>query len=156
MKEIILLLAEVVNHIHDVLLFTTEKLGFQLTDKDLHFWIMGLLGIFTFFIVYKGFKYVEKLKWSTGIFSFVYTFTIMVVIVFAIEIQQAITQRGNMEFADAAIGLWGFLVFFMVYAILASALYFFTLLMKKRKGGPLEEENAPASSRKFRSRAYQK
>lgn len=157
MKEIILFLAEVVNRIHDVLLFTTEKLGFHLTDKDLHFWIMGLLGIFTFFIVYKGFKYFEKLKWSTAIFSFIYTFTIMVVIVFAIEIQQAITQRGNMEFADAAIGLWGFLVFFMVYAILAIALYFCTLWMKNRKGATLREENAPeSSSRKFRSRAYQK
>lgn len=107
--------------------------------------------------MYKGFKYLEKLTWSTAIFSFIYTFTIMVVIVFAIEIQQAITHRGNMEFADAAIGLWGFLVLFMVYAILAIALHFCTLLMKKRKEGTPGKENEPgSSSRKFRSRAYQK
>lgn len=157
LKEIILFLAEIVNLIHDILLFATEKLGFQLTDKDLHFWIMGLLGIFTFFIVYKVFKYLDKLAWSTALFSFIYTFTIMVVIVFAIEIQQAITNRGNMEFIDAAIGLWGFLVFFAVYAILAAGLYLFTVFTKKRKVDTFEEENlAGSSSRKFRSKTYQK
>ena len=54
-------------------------------------------------------------KWSITAISFIYTFTVIVVIVFAIEIQQKITGRGNMEFLDAVIGLWGFLLFFGIY-----------------------------------------
>jgi len=41
--------------------------------------------------------------------------TFMFVLVFAIEIQQALTNRGNMEFIDAIIGLWGYIIFFLVY-----------------------------------------
>ncbi len=39
----------------------------------------------------------------------------VVIIVFAIEIQQHITGRGKMDFIDAVVGLWGFLVFFAAY-----------------------------------------
>jgi hypothetical protein len=112
MKEVIKILAEVVNQLHDMIMHAFSRMGFQLSDKDLHFWIMGFIGIFVFFFVYLAFKLMETLKWSTAIFSFIYTFTVMVVLVFAIEIQQAITNRGNMDFVDAVIGLWGFLVFF--------------------------------------------
>ncbi|MDQ7864204.1 hypothetical protein RCO48_33245 [Peribacillus frigoritolerans] len=63
---------------------------------------------------------IARMRFGITILSFLYTFTVMVVLVFAIEIQQALTSRGNMEFQDAAIGLWGFIVFFMVFAILSS------------------------------------
>ena len=102
MKEIVIILAEIVNDIHDIL---TDMFGLHMTDKQLHFWIIGIIGMVTFFMVYFFFKIIEKMKWSTTILSFVYTFTVMVVLVFAIELQQAITNRGNMEFADAVAGL---------------------------------------------------
>ncbi|MDL4839579.1 hypothetical protein [Aquibacillus rhizosphaerae] len=133
MKEVIKVLAEIVNSTHDLLIVIFNNLGFQLTDKALHFWIIGFIGIITYFIVYACFKILEKLKWSTTFFSFIYTFTIMLVLVFAIEIQQAITNRGNMEFADAVIGLWGFLVFFIVYALIAIIVYLIIHYVKKRK-----------------------
>ena len=123
MREIVIQLADIVNTIHDVLV---NIFGFHMTDKELHFWVIGIIGMATFFVVYFFFKLLEKLKWSTGLFSFVYTFSVMVVLVFAIELQQAITNRGNMEFADAVMGLWGFLVFFAVYAIIAAIFYFIT------------------------------
>lgn len=153
MKEIILLLADIVNWFHDVLIIVFIKLGFQLTDKDLHFWLIGILGLVTFFAVYGSFKFLEKMRWNITILSFIYTFTVMVVFVFAIEIQQAITNRGNMEFADAAIGLWGFLVFFFVYAVLAFIVYLAASYLKKRKSKPImeTEETAP---RKYRSQHY--
>ena len=55
----------------------------------------------------------------------------MVVLVFAVEIQQAYTQRGNMEFADAVMGLWGFIVFFAVYAVIGIIGYFIYKAFKK-------------------------
>ncbi len=47
--------------------------------------------------------------------SFIYTFTVLVVFVFAIEIEQKLTGRGNMEFQDIVEGLWGFIVAFAIY-----------------------------------------
>lgn len=131
MKEIVIILAEIVNNIHDIL---TDIFGMTMTDKELHFWIMGFIGMGTFFVVYFFFKLLERMKWSTTIFSFIYTFTIMIVIVFAIELQQAITNRGNMEFADAVMGLWGFIVMFFIYAVIALVIYLIVkYFINKRK-----------------------
>lgn len=127
MKEAIIFLAEIVNNIHDMI---NDIFGTNMTDKQLHFWVIGIIGIITFFVVYFCFKLVAKLKWNIAILSFIYTFTVMVVLVFAIELQQAITNRGEMEFADAVAGLWGFLVFFMAYAVVATIVY---ILMNSRK-----------------------
>ena len=129
MKDIIIVMAGVVNNIHDSL---NETFGLQMTDKQLHFWIIGIIGIITFFIVYGCFKIVEKMKWNITILSFIYTLTVMVVLVFAIELQQAVTNRGDMEFADAVAGLWGFLVFFMIYCLIALIIYIAVKLVKKR------------------------
>ena len=113
MKEIIKIIAEVVNEAHDLLLDLTNLMGWNLTDKDLHLWVIGILGILIFMGVQVVFKMLAE--WSITAISFIYTFTVLVVIVFAIEIQQKITGRGNMEFLDAVIGLWGFLIFFGIY-----------------------------------------
>ncbi|MEB2631544.1 hypothetical protein [Peribacillus frigoritolerans] len=121
MKEIIQILAEIVNNLHDfILFFVSDTLNSNATDKDLHFWIMGVIGIIIFLFVLFLSNLIARMRFGITILSFLYTFTVMVVLVFAIEIQQALTSRGNMEFQDAAIGLWGFIVFFMVFAVLSS------------------------------------
>ncbi len=130
MKEIIIALAEIVNNIHDLLV---DMFGLHMSDKELHFWVIGIIGMVTFFVVYFFFKIIEKMKWSTAIISFIYTFTVMVVLVFAIELQQAITNRGNMEFADAVMGLWGFIVLFLIYAVLAVLIYFIFQAFNRKK-----------------------
>ncbi|CAH0243078.1 MULTISPECIES: hypothetical protein [Peribacillus] len=121
MKEIIQILAEIVNNLHDfILFFVSDTLNSNATDKDLHFWIMGIIGIIIFLFVLILSNLISRMRFGITILSFLYTFTVMVVLVFAIEIQQALTSRGNMEFQDAAVGLWGFIVFFMVFAALSS------------------------------------
>ena len=130
MKEMIIIMAEIVNNIHDLLV---DVFGLRMTDKALHFWVIGIIGMITFIFVYFFFKMVEKMKWSITILSFIYTFTVMVVLVFAIELQQAITNRGNMEFADAVMGLWGFLVFFMVYAVVVLIIYTIVKRIQRKK-----------------------
>ncbi|HLR80093.1 MAG TPA: hypothetical protein VK119_05875 [Bacillota bacterium] len=129
MKEAILLIAHIINDIHDLLV---DRFGLHMTDKELHFWVFGIVGIVTFFIVYVLFKVIANMKWSIAILSFIYTFTVMVVLVFAIELQQALTNRGNMEFADAVMGLWGFLVFFAGYAVVALLGYIIIHIFKKK------------------------
>ena len=128
LKEIILMLTELLNNIHDFInVYANNYLNLELDDKDLHFWIMGIIGIFVFLIVLILSNFIIKLPFGITILSFLYTFTFMIVLVFAIEIQQAITNRGNMEFQDAIVGLWGYIAFFIGFAILS-----FVFLLAKR------------------------
>jgi hypothetical protein len=122
LKEIILMLTELLNNVHDFInVYANQSLNLGLNDKDLHFWIMGIIGIFVFLIVLVISKFISKMPYGITILSFLYTFTFMVVLVFAIEIQQAITNRGNMEFQDAIVGLWGYVAFFLAFAIIGFA-----------------------------------
>lgn len=116
MTNVIQLITEIVNIIHDTLMNITDSMGYSITDKDLHFWVIGIIGIFLFIFTQIFFKFLSK--WSIIAISFVYTFTVLIVIVFAIEIQQKVTGRGNMEFADVVAGIYGFIVLFLLYLFL--------------------------------------
>ncbi|MFG6495394.1 hypothetical protein P8610_08560 [Fictibacillus sp. UD] len=131
MKEFIKLTAEAVNHLHDLLEDFSAEMGYQLTDKDLHFWIFGVLGILFFIFVHLLFIWISTLSMTA--ISFLYTFTVLLVVVFAIEIQQKITGRGNMEFADAIVGLWGFLVFFFVFLAVKFSYMLVSYMIKTKK-----------------------
>ena len=122
MKEIIQMLVDIVNNLHDFIqIFVNHTLNLGWTDKDLHFWIMGIIGIIIFLVVLVLSKIIAKMRFGITILSFLYTFTCMIVLVFAIEIQQALTNRGNMEFQDAIIGLLGFIAFFLIFAAISGA-----------------------------------
>lgn len=113
MSSMLKFITSVMNFFHDNLVRLTHALGLNVNDKQLHFLVIGLLGIILFLAVNKLFKYL--IRYSLTAISFIYTFTILVVLVFAIEIEQKITGRGHMEFQDIVEGLWGFLVAFAIY-----------------------------------------
>ncbi|PKG25312.1 hypothetical protein [Niallia nealsonii] len=142
MADLFKIIAEIVNIIHDVIMVAAAQIGWQATDKDLHLWIIGIIGIVSFFIVQAAFK--RLAKWSITSISFIYTFTLVLVLVFAIEIQQGITGRGHMEFADAVVGIYGFLLFFGVYIVFKGIRYGLTKLIKKEKK---ENENGKKGRR---------
>lgn len=125
MVELLKFFANLINNIHDYIWDIVNKSGYNLDDKQLHFIFMAIVGIIIFAITQMIFKKIAK--YSITAISFIYTFTVMIVIVFAIEIQQKLTHRGNMEFADIAYGMYGFLYIFILY-LLIKALY---LLIKK-------------------------
>lgn len=121
MKEIIQMLVDIVNNLHDFIqIFVNHTLNLDLTDKDLHFWVMGIIGIMIFLFVLVVSRILAKMRFGITILSFLYTFTFMVVLVFAIEIQQALTNRGHMEFQDAIIGLLGFILFFLLFVAVSA------------------------------------
>lgn len=134
MREIILIVAEIINTIHDIILNLMAFAGLDLTDKDLHLWIMGMIGICIFGCTHVFFKFLSK--YSITAISFVYTLTVMVVIVFAIEIQQRITGRGEMEFDDAVIGLWGFLLFFTAFLLIKTIHKVIINLLNRKNSKP--------------------
>lgn len=113
MIEKLKFITTIVNYIHDKLIILTKLLGLKFSDKQLHFLVIGLLGIGLFLLVNKLFKFL--VRYSIKAIAFIYTFTVLIVITFAIEIEQKLTGRGNMEFQDIAQGLWGFIVAFVIY-----------------------------------------
>ncbi|GEN54705.1 hypothetical protein [Halobacillus faecis] len=115
MREIILLLADVVNVWHDVILKFTVMMGWNLSDKDLHFWVIGILGIIG--LIFVDILFHALAKWSITAISFLFTFAMVLVFVFAVEIQQKITGSGNMEFADAVVSVLGFFLFCGIYFV---------------------------------------
>lgn len=121
MKETIILLAEGLDFLHDVLLNLSKAWGLNLTDKELHFWIIGLVGIVSFLVVDVFFRMLAR--WSMTVLSFIYTFTVVLVFVFALEIQQGITGSGNMELDDAVMGIVGFFAFMGVYIAFRGGAY---------------------------------
>lgn len=131
MVEILKLTAKFINDLHDKVLDIVSIAGYQLNDKQLHFIFMALIGIIIFAFTQIIFKKLSK--YSITAISFIYTLTVMVVIVFAIEIQQKITNRGNMEFADIAYGLYGFLYIFFVYLLIKFIIIAIKKIYKKMK-----------------------
>src|SRR5699024_2536251 len=87
-----------------------------------------------FIMVYIAFRIISAFRFSTGILSFIYTFTVMLVLVFAIEIQQALTSRGTMDFQDAVVGMYGFFIFFFVYTCIVAIGYLIKRLIFKKEG----------------------
>jgi len=144
MADLFKIIAEIVNIIHDVIMVAAAQIGWQATDKDLHLWIIGIIGIVAFFIVQVIFR--RLAKWSITSISFIYTFTLILVLVFAIEIQQGITGRGNMEFADAVAGIYGFLLFFGVYVVWRGIRYGLGKLVKKEKS----DDDTSKEGRRYR------
>ncbi|WP_367755763.1 hypothetical protein [Ammoniphilus sp. 3BR4] len=120
-----------VNFIHDVIVDLTDVFGLPLTDKDLHFWLFGLLGFLIYIGVDRLFKWIAKRNIS--LVSFLYTFTVMAVLALLLEVMQKVTKRGNMEFLDFIYGIWGFIAFWLVFV---SASYLWKRVRKKvRRGG---------------------
>ena len=109
LRELTLIMAQ----IHESLMRLNDGFELSLGDKDLHFIIMAVLAMALFFAVHAVFT--RLARWSITAVSFVYVFTVMAVLGFAIEIGQRISGTGEMDFGDIVAGLYGVLAFFAVY-----------------------------------------
>ena len=124
LRELTLIMAQV----HDSLMRLNDGFELRLSDKGLHFTIMALAGMVLFFVVHAVFK--RLAKWSITAVSFIYVFTVMTVLGFAIEIGQRISGTGQMDFGDVVAGLYGVLAFFAVYTAYRLAVLAVRALMK--------------------------
>lgn len=109
LRDMTLLVAQV----HEMLMHLNDNIELRLDDKALHFIVMAVIGMMLFFAVHFVFR--RLAKFSISAISFIYVFTVMTVLGFAIEIGQRITGTGDMDFADVVAGLYGVLAFFGVY-----------------------------------------
>ena len=105
----------IIAKIHNYILHLNDKFEYNFSDKDLHFLVIGLLGMAMIFVVYPVFKWLASKK-HIMVIAWIYVFTLILVITFAIEIGQKISNTGSMEFADIVLGVMGFIVMFAVFA----------------------------------------
>lgn len=121
MWEIIYNFTMWVARVHDRILQINDAGGWYFDDKQLHFIVIGGAGMLLLFVLYPIFKWLAKHN-HTMVITWLYVFTVILVISFAIEIGQWYMGTGVMESEDIAYGVTGFLVMFLIFAILR-ALY---------------------------------
>lgn len=116
--------------IHERLLSINDAYEYYYSDKQLHFLVIGITGMLLLFIVHPIFNALAK-HGHTLVISWLYVFTVILVLTFAIEIGQGVTHTGHMDFSDIVSGVVGFLLMFLVFAILRALVLFVISLFKK-------------------------
>lgn len=117
MRELLYAVVGLISKFHDKIMQLNNAYETNFSDKDLHFLVIGLLGLGLIFVVYPLFKFLAKRNHEMVI-AWIYVTTVIVVITFAIEIGQKITGTGNMEFADIMYGVVGFMAMFFAFCFL--------------------------------------
>lgn len=103
--------------IHDRILTLNDGFPAVLTDKQLHFLVVGVCGMLLFFAVHLLFSSLIRRGWALLV-SWIYVFTLILVITVGIEFGQKLSGTGSMELADALFGILGFLALFAVFYLL--------------------------------------
>ena len=103
--------------IHNYLLHLNDAYEYNFSDKELHFLIIGAMGMAMIFAVHPLFKWLVKHN-HIMVISWIYVFTLIIVITFAIEIGQRVTNTGTMDFKDIVFGVFGFICMFMVFSVI--------------------------------------
>ena len=129
MKELLYWGVGIIAKIHNAIMELNNAYEVNFTDKEMHFLVIGLLGMAMIFVVYPLFKYLAKRNHEMVI-AWIYVFTVILVITFAIEIGQKITNTGHMEFADIMYGVVGFLAMFFVFSILRAIYHLILRLIR--------------------------
>ena len=117
METIFYNIVALISRIHQYILTLNDQSENSFTDKELHFIVIGALGIALILALHPLFLWLAKTG-HTMIISFLYVLTVILVLTFAIEIGQGITGTGSMEFDDVVYGIGGFLVFFAVFLVI--------------------------------------
>ena len=117
MWEIIYTFTTWVARVHESVLRINDAGGWYFDDKQLHFIVFGIFGMMLIFVLYPLFKLLARYD-HTMVITWLYVFTVILVLAFAIEVGQWYTGTGVMESQDIAYGITGFLVMFFIFAVL--------------------------------------
>ncbi|MCR4830685.1 MAG: hypothetical protein K5883_04450 [Pseudobutyrivibrio sp.] len=117
MNTFLYAILDFVNYMHTYILSWNDAYEANLTDKQLHFIVIGCLGMAMIFIVQPIFTLLAK-RGHVLVISWIYVFTLILMLTFAIEIEQKITKSGVMDFDDILFGVWGFMLMFLIYAVI--------------------------------------
>lgn len=129
LREAVWRFIDVAAQTHDAIWHSVRRAGLRVSDKDLHFWVFGILGALLFLLVWRLFW---RLRRHPGVAAFLFTFVAMTLIALAVEMGQQISGTGAMELSDIAFGVAGFLA--LGGAVAAAALVILGLRWLWRRG----------------------
>ena len=133
MSRFLYWIVELIARIHGYLLKLNDAYEYNFSDKELHFLIIGAMGMAMIFVVHPVFKWLARHD-HIMLISWIYVFTLIIVITFAIEIGQRVTNTGVMEFADIVFGVFGFFCMFIVFSVIRGGYHLILGLIRRRRG----------------------
>lgn len=114
MKNIIVWFVKTAARIHDKITGYNDT-GYDMNDKQLHFFVFCAFTLLLFIAVQVLFRILAKKK-VTAI-AWLYTVTLDIGIMFAIEVGQGLLHTGDMELSDVSWGVWGMFAAIGIYIL---------------------------------------
>ena len=102
---------------HNYILTLNDHFEYSFSDKELHFLVIGAIGLALILLVYPVFRLLANHNRVLAI-TWIYVLTVLLVLTFAIEIGQRITGSGTMDFSDVVAGMGGFFAVTAVIVVL--------------------------------------
>lgn len=133
MTDFLYMIVEIIARIHSAILTWNDSFETVFTDKELHFLVIGILGMGMLFVIYPLFKILSRNH--VLVIAWIYVFTVIIVIVFAIEIGQGFTGTGTMDFDDIVAGVIGFMAMFLVFVVVRAVVLGIAKLIRHLFGG---------------------
>lgn len=130
MTEFLYFIIEIISRFHSKLMSLNDVYEYNFTDKELHFLVIGIIGMIMIFVIYPIFKWLAKNDHIMTI-TWIYVFTLIIVLTFAIEIGQKVSNTGAMEFADIMFGVVGFLVMYVIFVACRAIVHWIINLFRK-------------------------
>ena len=130
MKELLYQIVEKIARIHEKILTLNDAYEYNFSDKQLHFLVVGALGMLLIFLIHPLFKLLAN-RGHVMVISWIYVFTLILVVTFAIEIGQGITHTGVMDFSDIVFGIGGFFLMFAIFAVVRAIIKGVMKLVRK-------------------------
>lgn len=115
MESILETLMVMIAKSHSYILSLNDAYEKNFSDKELHFLVIGLIGMALVLVIYPLFKILSRNH--VLVIVFIYVFSLILVLTFAIEIGQWYSGSGTMDFDDMVFGVVGFLLMFVVFAV---------------------------------------
>lgn len=140
MSKYLHMLVAWVARLHDHIMTFNDRFEYSFTDKELHFIVIGALGLGLILLIYPLFKWLAS-KGRVLAITWIYVLTVLVELTFAIEIGQHVTGTGTMEFGDVVAGLGGF------FAVTAAIIVLRLLLLAARGAAGLARGRAKRGRR---------
>lgn len=129
MKLLLQVLIDIFNFFHRLFSTLSKDLGLGMNDKALHFYVIGVIFFILYLIINPIYKKLSQ--YSIKLLSFIYVFTLALVVSVAIEIAQYQSRSGQMDLMDVIWSLVGFLVIFLGFELLVAIIKFITRQIKK-------------------------
>ena len=129
MESILEALVVLIAKSHSYILSLNDAYEKNFTDKQLHFLGIGLIGLAMVLVIYPLFKALSQNH--VLIIVFIYVFTLILVLTFAIEIGQWYSGSGTMDLDDVIFGIVGFLLMFVIFAVIREIILAIWRLIRK-------------------------